>query len=60
MNNAKSVINKKKTNSKGIMTRPIWVLMNKLPMFKNTQCDNLKNAKWLCDRVVNIPSSVTL
>ena len=50
----------KKTNSKGIMTRPIWVLMNKLPMFKNTQCDNLKNAKWLCDRVVNIPSSVTL
>jgi perosamine synthetase len=50
----------KKTNSNGIMTRPAWILMNKLPMFKNTQSDNLKNAKWLCDRVVNIPSSVTL
>lgn len=48
----------KKTNSNGIMTRPPWILMNKLPMFKNTQSDNLKNAKWLCDRIVNIPSSV--
>lgn len=50
----------KKTNSNGIMTRPAWILMNKLPMFKNTQGDNLKNSKWLCDRIVNIPSSVTL
>lgn len=50
----------KKTNFNGIMTRPAWILMNKLPMFKNTQSDNLKNAKWLSDRVVNIPSSVTL
>ena len=50
----------KKTNSNGIMTRPAWILMNKLPMFKNTQSDNLKNAQWLSDRVVNIPSSVTL
>lgn len=50
----------KKTNSNGIMTRPIWELMNKLPMFKNSQYDNLKNAKWLFDRVVNIPSSVKL
>ena len=48
------------TNSNGIMTRPIWLLMNKLPMFKNAQCDNLKNSKWLFERVVNIPSSVTL
>ncbi len=49
-----------KTNSNGIMTRPIWKLMNKLPMFKNAQCNNLKNSKWLYERVVNIPSSVTL
>lgn len=48
------------TNSNGIMTRPIWVLMNKLPMFKNLKYDNLKNSKWLSDRVVNIPSSVIL
>jgi len=45
------------TNSKGVMTRPIWTLMNKLSMFKDTQCDNLDNARWLADRVVNLPSS---
>jgi perosamine synthetase len=48
------------TNSQGIMTRPIWTLMNKLIMFKDAQCGNLKNSEWLEDRVVNIPSSVIL
>ncbi len=48
------------TNSKGVMTRPIWTLMNKLPMFKDAQSDNLKNSEWLDERVVNIPSSVKL
>ena len=48
------------TNSNGIMTRPIWTLMNKLPMFKDAQCDDLKNSEWLDNRVVNIPSSVKL
>ena len=48
------------TNSKGVMTRPIWKLMHKLQMFKGAQCDDLKNSKWLEERVVNIPSSVTL
>jgi perosamine synthetase len=48
------------TNSSGIMTRPIWILMNKLPMFKFAQCGNLTNSEWLEDRVVNIPSSVIL
>ena len=48
------------TNSKGIMTRPIWKLMNKLPMFKDAQCDEIKNSEWLDERLVNIPSSVTL
>ena len=42
------------------MTRPIWTLMNKLPMFKDAQYDDLKNSNWLDERVVNIPSSVTL
>ena len=41
------------------MTRPIWTLMNKLPMFKEEQCGDLNNSEWLCDRVVNIPSSVS-
>lgn len=48
------------TNSRGVMTRPIWTLMNQLPMFEHAQCDDLINSKWLNDRVVNIPSSVVL
>jgi len=48
------------TNSKGIMTRPSWTLMNKLEMFRNAQCGVLDNALWLEDRVVNIPSSVRI
>ncbi len=48
------------TNNHGVMTRPIWTLMNKLPMFKGAQCGDLTNSEWLEDRVVNIPSSVIL
>jgi len=44
------------TNSNGVMTRPIWRLMNKLNMYKNCQTGNLDNSEWLEDRVVNIPS----
>ena len=47
-------------NSKGVMTRPIWTLMNKLTMFKNAQCGELTNSEWLEQRVVNIPSSVVV
>jgi perosamine synthetase len=50
----------KSTNSNGIMTRPVWTLMNKLQMFKDAQCDDLSNSEWLGDRVVNIPSSVII
>ena len=46
------------TNDNNVMTRPIWTLMSKLPMFKDCQTDGLKNSLWLEDRVVNIPSSV--
>lgn len=48
------------TNSQGIMTRPVWTLMNKLPMFKDSQRDILNNSEWLEKRVVNIPSSVLI
>ncbi len=48
------------TNSNGVMTRPIWTLMNKLEMFRECQCSDLSNALWLEERVVNIPSSVRL
>ena len=40
------------------MTRPIWKLMNKLTMFRDCQSVDLKNVKFLEERVVNIPSSV--
>lgn len=46
------------TNDNGVMTRPIWELMNRLPMFEHCQHDDLKNTIWFADRVVNIPSSV--
>jgi len=48
------------TNDNGIMTRPIWVLNNKLDMYKGCQCGDLSNSEWLEDRVVNIPSTVII
>ena len=47
----------KETNSSGIMTRPIWQLMFRLPMFKNCFRDSQKNAIYREERIVNIPSS---
>ena len=46
------------TNDNGVMTRPIWELMNRLPMFENCENDGLENTIFFADRVVNIPSSV--
>ena len=46
------------TNKSGVMTRPIWQLMYRLPMYKGCQTDSQKNAKFLEARIVNIPSSV--
>lgn len=48
------------TNDHAVMTRPIWELMNRLPMFKDCETDGLKNTVWFADRVVNIPSSVRI
>ena len=47
----------KNVNEAGVMSRPIWRLMNELPMFEDCQTTELLNAKWLEERVVNIPSS---
>jgi len=47
----------KELNEAGVMSRPIWRLMNELEMFRECQCADLSNAKWLEERVVNIPSS---
>ena len=48
------------TNDNGVMTRPIWELMTRLPMFEHCEHDGLKNTVWFADRVVNIPSSVKM
>lgn len=48
----------KETNKNGIMTRPVWQLMYRLPMYQDCQKDNQKNAVYLEERIVNIPSSV--
>ncbi len=48
------------TNDHGVMTRPVWELMNRLEIFKHCETDGLKNTQWLADRIVNIPSSVRL
>ncbi|MNV82408.1 hypothetical protein D3C71_1761410 [compost metagenome] len=46
------------TNGAGVMTRPIWQLMNRLPMFSGALAGDLRNAEWLEARVVNVPSSI--
>jgi aminotransferase in exopolysaccharide biosynthesis len=45
------------SNERQVMTRPIWQLMNKLPMYRDCMAGQLANAEWLEERVVNIPSS---
>ena len=50
----------KKTNKNGVMTRPIWQLMFRLPMYKECQKDHQKNSKYLEERIVNIPSSAVI
>jgi aminotransferase in exopolysaccharide biosynthesis len=48
----------KATNDSKVMTRPIWRLMFRLPMYADCQKDDQKNARFLEERLVNIPSSV--
>ena len=46
------------TNDNGVMTRPAWELMHRLPMFKYASIADLPNSEWIAARLVNIPSSV--
>uniref|UniRef100_UPI004048C94E LegC family aminotransferase n=1 Tax=Algoriphagus sp. TaxID=1872435 RepID=UPI004048C94E len=48
----------KETNEKGVMTRPIWQLIFKSPLYSGFQKDEQMNAMYLEDRIVNLPSSV--
>lgn len=45
------------TNDAGLMTRPIWALMNSLPMYASAPKAPLPVAESLERRVINIPSS---
>tara|TARA_Y100000766_G_C18893689_1_gene599852 strand:- start:1059 stop:2195 length:1137 start_codon:yes stop_codon:yes gene_type:complete len=48
----------KDTNDSNVMTRPVWELMSRLPMYSHCQRDSQKNAIKLKNRIINIPSGV--
>lgn len=48
----------KATNDAGVMSRPIWQLMNHLTMYRHALKGDIPNAEWLAQRVVNLPSSI--
>jgi perosamine synthetase len=48
----------KETNENKVMTRPIWQLIFKSPIYSRFQRDAQENALYLEERIVNIPSSV--
>ena len=48
------------TNKSGIMTRPAWTLMHRLPMYAACPRMDLAVAESLERRIINIPSSAFL
>jgi len=48
------------SHENGILCRPTWVLMNKLPLYKDCFSYELENAFKIEERLVNIPSGVVL
>ena len=48
------------TNAAGIMTRPVWVLLNELVPFKDFPRADLTTSQSLSRRIINIPSSPNL
>ncbi len=48
------------TNGKGVMTRPVWTLLNKLEHLQSAPQGNLENSIFIEQHLVNIPSSVRL
>jgi perosamine synthetase len=59
-NNDERVDFLERTNANGVMTRPIWQLLYRLPMFKDCFRDDQTHAQFLEERIVNIPSSAKL
>ncbi len=48
------------TNEEGLMTRPAWILMHELSPFEGCPRMELKGARSLVQRLINIPSSPRL
>ena len=47
----------KQTNADGVMTRPIWQLMHRLPIFEKAMRGDLSHSEFIEAHLVNIPSS---
>jgi dTDP-4-amino-4,6-dideoxygalactose transaminase len=45
------------TNAAGVMTRPIWQLMHRLPMFENAIRGDLTYSEFIEARLINLPST---
>ncbi len=45
------------TNSTGVMTRPIWQLMHRLPMFENAMRGDLTYSEFIEAHLINLPST---
>lgn len=43
-------------HERGVLCRPLWSLMTELPMYASCLHDGLQNARFLQERVVNLPS----
>lgn len=47
----------KETNGAGVMTRPIWKLMHRLPMFENALRGDLTQSEFIEAHLINLPST---
>lgn len=47
----------KQTNEAGVMTRAIWTLMHRLPMFKHALRGDLTQSEYIEAHLINLPSS---
>ncbi|WP_318439220.1 LegC family aminotransferase [Photobacterium leiognathi] len=45
------------TNSSGVMTRPIWKLMHRLPAFDNAMRGDLTQSEFIESHLINLPST---
>jgi aminotransferase in exopolysaccharide biosynthesis len=50
----------KETNKQGVMTRPVWQLMHRLPMFSNALRGDLPISELIESHLINLPSTPTV